>query len=86
MVVEIAIRKCLKEPPRTVRPRPTIAELEKILDCPEPPNVQIRPDGSIEVDEPVFARDLANAALTAIYADGWMIVERPSEEAKGASE
>ena len=75
MVVEIAIRKRLKEPPKRVLPRPNIEELEKILNNDDDIRTNILPDGRVEVLEPTFAKDLAEAALASIYADGWKIVK-----------
>ena len=74
IVIELAIKNTLQNKKREPRPRPTIDELEKMLNREEPPNIDILPDGSLTVEMPIFAADLANAVLAAIYADGWRIV------------
>jgi hypothetical protein len=82
LIIELAIRTRLKEAKQKKRARPTIDELEKILNRPDPPEeVNILPDGSIETTEQtaVFAADLASAVIKAIYADGWKIVPQTSE-------
>lgn len=50
-------------------PRPTIEELEKILNQAEPPNIQINPDGSVTEYQPqsTTIEKVADAILDLIY-------------------
>lgn len=73
-IVAKAITERLRNPPKRPQPRPTIAELEKMLNVDEPgQKVEILPDGSITVELPTYAADLASAAISAIYAAGFYI-------------
>lgn len=64
-----------------ILPKPTIAELEKMMDEAEKGGREfgnLLPDGSIcrSHKKPVFASDLADAALCAIWGAGFEIVLR----------
>lgn len=78
LVVEVAMRQAFKDRKRKC-PKPTINELESMLNSDNPPTVQILPDGTIEKTSPIFISDLAKAAIEAIYADGFQIVPQLSD-------
>ena len=83
LVMEIAMRKRFRERKRTNVQRPTIAQLETMLNDVDPPAVDILPDGSVMTtdEQPVFICDLLKAGLDALYEDGFRIVaDLPSSE------
>jgi hypothetical protein len=77
LVMEIAMRKRFRDRRKRDKvTRPTIAELETMLNGVDPPPVDILPDGSVMTtdEQPVFICDLLKAALDALYEDGFKIV------------
>lgn len=77
LVMEIAMRTRFRERKRKKVERPTIDQLEAILNEVNPPAVDILADGSVMTieEQPVFISDLLECALTALYEDGFEIVE-----------
>jgi hypothetical protein len=54
----VAAIECVRERDARSKPRPTISELEELLkDRPDDPEIQINPDGSIEVRKPLTLRE-----------------------------
>lgn len=53
----VAAIECIRERDMRLKPRPTISELEELLqDRPDDPPIHVNPDGSIEVRKPLTMR------------------------------
>lgn len=78
LVMEVAMRTRFRERKTRKIERPTIAQLEVMLNQNDPPPVDILPDGSVATyqEQSVFISDLLKAALDALYENGFEIVER----------
>jgi hypothetical protein len=72
-IIVDAILHTLRNPPHKSMPRPTLEELEKMLNEEEPPKVDILPDGSLTAEGPVFAGDLADAILKALTDNDYCV-------------
>jgi len=75
-IIAKAIVSRLRHKAKEVRPKPTIDELEKMLNQEVSPQVDILPDGSLTVELPVYARDLAEAAVFALYEQCYTVLPR----------
>lgn len=75
-IIAKAILDRLRNKAKESRPRPTIDELEKMLNEDNPPQVDLLPDGSLTVELPVYASDLADSIIRAIYANGYAILPK----------
>ena len=67
-VIACAIVERLRNPTRETRPRPTIAELEEMLNIDDTRPIEMLPDGQVTVELPTYADDLADCVLDAIAA------------------
>jgi hypothetical protein len=74
-VIELAIKTRLRL--TEVRPKPTIAELEAMLDADVPPD--LTPAGEILVHVPAYTIDLAKAVVIALNVAGFEIKEKVHE-------
>jgi hypothetical protein len=62
-LIAAAILNRLRNPKKETRPKPTIEELERLLNSDNSQPVEILPTGEITVELPTYASDLADAVL-----------------------
>jgi hypothetical protein len=72
-IIAAAITHRLRNPPKRTLERPSIAELEKMLNQAEPQNVDILPSGEVTTEMPVYANDLACVVIDALREAGYGI-------------
>lgn len=86
LIMEMAMRRRFAERKKEKKhERPTIEELERMLNDETKRDIDILPDGSICTveEQQVYISDLVTAAIGALYEDGFKIVEQEREVKNG---
>ena len=78
-IISKAIVERLRKKATEPHPNPTIDELEKMLNQDDPPRVDILPDGSLTVELPVYASDLAESITFALAEQAYRITDNDYE-------